>query len=260
MSPVNRSSNEERNLIIADAGNFSYRLTRSLKRKRTMQVSVHRSGSVDVSAPASFSIRTIEEFLLIKSGWINRKIKTFKEQESQRVCRVAGQPMLLYLGQDYPVVLRSSESSWGKIDFGQEGWSIDVPAHVDPSSAAEYAKGFLEKWYKSRAQGVIEERVAFHARRMGEGPSQIRIRSPRRLWGSCHPVKRVVHFNWKLIMAPLEVLDYVVIHELSHLKVADHSRRFWSLVEKFCPEHGQHKQWLRLNMHRFELSLEQACV
>lgn len=256
MSPANRPMIEERNLILNGAGDLSYRLTRSLKRKRTMQVSIQRSGTVDVSAPASFSIRTIEEFLQLKSGWIDRKIKTFKEQELLRANRVAGQPKLLYLGEEFPVLWRASGSHWGKIDFAQGGWTIDVPAHVEPSSVTEYIKAFLEKWYKSRAQSVIEERVALHARRMGESPSQIRIRSPKRLWGSCHPVKRVVHFNWKLIMAPVDVLDYVVIHELSHLRVADHSKRFWSLVAKFSPDHGAHKMWLRLNMHRFELSLE----
>ena len=256
MSVVNRKSTQETKLIATGAGDFSYRLTRSSKRKRTMQVSVRRGGAVDVLAPFSFSMSTIEDFLRLKSGWINRKIKAFHEQESLRLKRASGQPALLYLGQEYPVVWRASGSSWGKIDFGEQGWSIDVPAHVEPSSAAGYTKVFLEKWFKSRAQGVIEERVALHARRMGEFPSQVRIRSPKRLWGSCHPVKRIVHFNWKLVMAPLDVLDYVVIHELSHLKVADHSRRFWSTVEKFCPEHGQHKQWLRLNMHRFELFLE----
>ncbi len=256
MSPVNRSSNEERNLITTDAGDFSYRLTRSSKRKRTMQVSVHQSGSVDVTAPFSFSVRTIEDFLRHKSGWITRKVKLFKEREAQRINRVSQGLTLLYLGKEYPVVWQVSASNWGKIDFNDQGWRIEIPARIDPAESREFAKGFLEKWYKSRAQAVIEQRVKIQGERMGDLPSRIHIRSPKRLWGSCHPVKRVVHFNWKLIMAPVDVLDYVVIHELSHLKVADHSRRFWSLVEKFSPEHGMHKQWLRQYAHRFVIDLE----
>lgn len=240
-------------MIAADAGDFSYRLIRSARRKRTMQVSIGRSGSVEVVAPVSFSTHTIEDFLRHKSAWITGKIKLFKEREFSQIRDC---PVLMYLGRAYPVFWRISQEDWGRIDFNEQGWTVDVPGRIEPDSRVGYVTDFLEKWYKSRAQNIIEERVAVHARRMGDVPSQIRIRSPRRLWGSCHPVKRVVHFNWKLVMAPLEVLDYVVVHELSHMKVADHSRRFWSVVERFCPEHRNHKKWLRQNAYRFELVLE----
>lgn len=241
--------------FITEQGVVDYLLTRSTKRKKTMQVSIGRNGSVEVVAPVSFSIRTIEDFLLYKSSWITGKIRLFKVRESFKIRNNSGYPELLYLGRVYPVLWRLSQEDWGRVDFNERGWTVDVPGRVEPDSHVNYVTDFLEKWFKSRAQSVIEERVAFHAERMGEALPQVRIRSPKRLWGSCHPIKRVVHFNWKLVMAPLEVLDYVVIHELSHLKVADHSKRYWSIVEKFSPDHGAHKQWLRLNMFRFELSL-----
>lgn len=239
-----------------ERGIVAYRLTRSAKRKKTMQVCIGPSGSVEVVAPFSFSTRTIEDFLRHKSAWITGKIRLFKERASSQRRDHSVSPVLMYLGQAYPVLWRLSQEDWGRIDFNEQGWTVDVPGRIEPASRVGYVTDFLEKWYKSRAQKLIEERVALHARRMGDVPNQIRIRSPRRLWGSCHPVKRVVHFNWKLVMAPLEVLDYVVVHELSHMMVADHSRRFWSVVERYCPDHRSHKKWLRQNANRFELALE----
>lgn len=238
------------------SGVIDYRLTRSAKRKKTVQLFVRVSGDVEVLAPVSFSLRVIEEFIDRRAQWIFDKIRAFKEREAQRLNDLSKGTGFLYLGKSYPVVLRDAQEAWGRIHFSDAGWTIDIPSDTGKISRGEYARRFLEKWYKSRAKAVLDERVAIYAERLNEFPAQVHIRSPKRLWGSCHPVKRILHFNWKIIMAPIEVVDYVVVHELSHMKVADHSRRFWAVVEKFYPDYKSYKGWLKLNAHRFELSLE----
>ena len=235
-------------------GAIAYRLDRSSVRKKTMHISIHPPGEVVVCAPFKFTLPLIERFLERKALWIIDKLhvvkerhNAFEQQNNSLEC--------LYLGEKYPITHCPSDSSWGKIVFHQEGWIIQIPQKKIDSEKNQYALDFLLKWFKSRAGIILEERVGVYAKTMGVQAESINIRSPKGLWGSCHPVKRVLHFNWKIIMAPLEVMDYIVIHELCHIKVPDHSKSFWALVNAFCPAYKQHQQWLKINGHQLRLPL-----
>lgn len=94
--------------------------------------------------------------------------------------------------------------------------------------------------------GVFLERVGSWSECMGVRPGRVRVKEMSTLWGSCSP-KGDLSFNEGLTKAPPEVLDYVVVHELAHLKWRGHGRRFWDMVERFCPDHRRHRQWLRKN-------------
>ena len=83
-------------------------------------------------------------------------------------------------------------------------------------------------------------------------PKQVRINSAKTRWGSCGP-GGVLNFTWRLVMAPLDVIDYVVVHELSHLRVKDHSSKFWKVVESISPEYKKHRKWLRENGEKLSL-------
>lgn len=96
------------------------------------------------------------------------------------------------------------------------------------------------------ASGFFSERVAHWSGRMELKPGRLRVKGMSSLWGSCSP-KGDMCLNEGLSKAPIEVLDYVVVHELAHLKWRGHGRRFWDLVERFCPEHRRHRRWLRKN-------------
>ena len=98
----------------------------------------------------------------------------------------------------------------------------------------------------SAVSAIFQERVSHWGGRMGLAAARIRVKDQRSLWGSCSP-SGTLNFNWRLTLAPPEVLDYVVIHELAHLKEMNHSRRFWAVVSEFCPEHKARRRWLREN-------------
>lgn len=89
-------------------------------------------------------------------------------------------------------------------------------------------------------------RVEHFAPRMGVRPARVRVKDLRSLWGSCS-ARGSLNFNWRLLLAPPEVLDYVVVHELAHLAETSHSRRFWALVSEYCPEHRERRRWLKEN-------------
>jgi predicted metal-dependent hydrolase len=227
-----------------------YHLNRSAKRRRTMQIRIRHEGIVEVQAPNSFSMTMIEGFLRSKAGWIIAKLAMFRERQAFLQQRASE---CFYLGRSYPVKLEPKAAVWGRILFDDSGWIVEVPGRISQEAYGPYARQFLEKWFKSQALVVMKERVGYFTKLMGDDPQAIRIRSPRSLWGSCHPVKRVLHFNWRIVMAPLEVVDYLVVHELSHLKVADHSRRFWARVETFCPAHKECQRWLKDNGFQLRL-------
>lgn len=89
-------------------------------------------------------------------------------------------------------------------------------------------------------------RVEHYAPRMGVRPARVRVKDLRSLWGSCS-ARGNLNFNWRLLLAPPEVLDYVVVHELAHLMERSHSRRFWALVSEHCPEQRERRRWLKEN-------------
>lgn len=102
----------------------------------------------------------------------------------------------------------------------------------------------LREWYRRKAGEVFARRAAHWSAAMGVGYSRIRIRDQRTLWGSCSR-EGSLSFNWRLVMAPPEVLDYLVIHELAHLLEMNHSRRFWRHVSSWCPDYRGRRRWLR---------------
>jgi predicted metal-dependent hydrolase len=231
-------------------GQLEYHLHRSRRRRRTMEIHIRHQGVVEVHAPHSFSMTTIEGFLRRKARWILAKLAMFRERQALLAQRNAE---CFYLGRNYRIELTPKPSVWGRIVFDDNGWTVEIPERISPEARLSYAGRFMEKWFKSQAAAIIKQRVGHFVQLMGDEPLAIRIRSPKSLWGSCHPVKRVLHFNWKIVMAPVEVVDYLVVHELSHLKVANHSPQFWARVEAFCPDYKDRQRWLKDNGFQLRL-------
>lgn len=104
----------------------------------------------------------------------------------------------------------------------------------------------LRAWYRMKASALFSERAAHFAAAMGVAYKRIFIKDQRTLWGSCSQAGNL-NFNWRVVLAPAAVLDYLVVHELAHLLEMNHSRRFWAHVERQCPDYRVHRRWLRDN-------------
>lgn len=145
-----------------------------------------------------------------------------------------------YLGQEYILEIRQYPS-YKKPGVMPEGKRLVVlTARTDSASV----KKAVRDWYAARAAVIIPERVRLYQARMGENIGRICIKDVKSRWGSCSS-KRNLNFNWRLVMAPMEVLDYVVVHELCHLKEMNHSKDFWALVEEILPDYKKSRNWLR---------------
>ena len=205
-------------------GTVNYILTRS-KRKT---VAIHiRDGLVQVRAPVKTPIANIERFILSKEDWINEKLAQSKERVEKKESFVVDYGgRLLYKGEYFPLIAREG----CHIGFDEEEKCFFVP----PGYSAEQVRAHCIDIYKLLAKRDLSRRVEFFSEKMNLFPAAVKINSAKTRWGSCSS-KRNVNFSWMLIMADEEVIDYIVVHEIAHIKQMNHSAEFWDVVSQFAP-------------------------
>jgi len=197
-----------------------------------------------VRAPLKAPESLILEFVQSKAGWIRKK------QIQARARRVPAREFVegeqfWYLGKTYSLILVGSQTP-----ALQLGESFRLAR-----SAQAKAGALFIRWYKTQAMDVLSRRVQGFASHGGFAYSRIRISSARTRWGSCS-ARGTLSFSYRLVMAPQAVIDYVVVHELVHLKVRNHSRTFWKEVGAILPEYKQATAWLRKNGYLLTLDAD----
>ncbi len=224
---------------------LSYALIRSKKRRRTISLRIEEDGKVVVYAPYRTQKWEIERFIQEKKRWIVEKVS-----EKERMIKEAEKTFqpgekFLYLGEWYPLEMEQSGSQGPplKLAFGK---FILNHEHIAD------ARDLFCNWYKREAKEKIKERVNYYSHRFQLVPEGIKITSARLRWGSCSPDNRLA-FSWRIIMASLSVIDYVLIHELVHIREKNHSKRFWSYLQSVFPDYVRHRRWLRENGHLLQI-------
>ena len=232
-------------------------ILRQSTRARRLRVVIDPQRGVVVTVPASRAARGggrfIEVFLAEREDWLRRHLERQAAERARIVARRPFEPggLVLYLGQLHrlriepgsPGQRRSSVIRVGAADTDE---LIVLRAVADRRSSRQV----LEAWLRDRARTAIQARVAEHAPALGVRPGAISIRDQRTRWGSAARSGRL-SFSWRLILAPPDALDTVVIHELSHLRIFGHGPAFWELVASIRPDHVTWRRWLR--EHALEL-------
>jgi predicted metal-dependent hydrolase len=206
---------------------FAYRVRRS-ERARRVRVRVDSEHGVEVVLPPRAPERAAAAAIHELRPWIERRVAELERTRALVVQRGASVP---YLG--VPLALVSEP---GRSRVHRRGDRLHVPAG-DHRPA-------LERWYRRQAHTEIAARLDHTTAIAGTSYSGLTIRGQRTRWASCSSTG-AMSFNWRLLLAPVPVLDYVVWHEVCHLEVHDHSPRFWALLERRCPDHRHHAAWLR---------------
>lgn len=228
---------------------IKYELKRT--KRKTIGIQITIEGAVIVTAPYNVSERMIRHVIKEKEAWIRKKQEDIQKARKQ----LAGsmeflKDKLLYLGTTYPVDIVLGAEFY-KMTAGLYGEKIYIMACVFDEIKMKHT---LEEWYRIEAKKIIEDRVALYQEQIGVIPNSIRIKAQKTRWGSAS-TKGNLNFNWRLIMAPVEVIDYVVIHELCHLKEMNHSKAFWSLVETCDSNYKKHRNWLKEHGALLEASI-----
>jgi predicted metal-dependent hydrolase len=207
-----------------------YRIRRSDRASR-VRVSVDPTGGVEVvlprRSPASAAPAAIAEL----RPWIDRRLR---EASAVRDAIAARGATLPYLGAWLTLTPQD-----GRTRVHRDGDALLVPGAGGDAPAA------IERWYRRAAAKEIAPRLDVAVCQLGTSYTALSIRGQRTRWGSCS-ARGAMSFNWRLLLAPEPVLDYVVWHEACHLRVMDHSARFWALVREHCPEYKEHRRWLKL--------------
>lgn len=203
-------------------------------RRKTLALCIKRDASVFVYSPNGLSLKRIETFVESKKDWLLSKLKKRNEEKENIMPFINGKP-LWYLGEKY--ILRISDEIFHSLKWEKD--QITISSHH-----SAIAEDIIRKWYQEDASGKITQRVEKYAEIMDLSYSQIKFSNAKCTWGSCTSKKNLL-FNWRLLQFPLSVIDYVVIHELAHLKQANHSQKFWDIVKIYCPEHKKMRKHLR---------------
>jgi len=189
-----------------------------------------------VRAPYRTSDAAIDAMIQEKRDWIARKIAEACARPPPAVHEYIEGEMFLFLGGSYPLTFT---------DDGRTAIERLDRLYV-PRSMAAGIRSSLKYWYMQEAQKIVQERCAAFSMLTGYLPASIRVTDARRRWGSCNSDGKV-NFSWRLVQAPIRIVDYVVVHELAHLQVPDHSKKFWKKVEGILPDYHDRRGWLQKN-------------
>jgi predicted metal-dependent hydrolase len=205
-------------------------------KRKTIALIVQRDGALIVRAPLKVSEKAIREFVEKHSGWVQEKQAQMCAVVPTLAKQYAPGEKFLYLGRQVPL----------EIVKGQKP-ALILDTHFKlAESALENAEKVFQNWYREQARQILSERVRLFAGQHNLHYQKIRISSARTRWGSCSS-KGSLSFSWRLILMPMEMVDYVIVHELAHTLVHNHSQRFWKQVEKIRPDYKEHRKWLRTN-------------
>ena len=214
----------------------SYTIKQSY-RTRAIRLEIRRETGLTVVVPRKYTPKQVEDILLQKSRWILRHLTAGKPLQMPLFKPAPGHgDGLPYLGKTIELVLaeESGKRTTARLLDGRLLISLSGGANAAP---------VLEKWYRMQAKLVFTQKADAFKVIMGLGYNSILIRGQRTRWGSCS-AKGNITLNWKLLMAPPDIMDYVIIHELAHRKHMNHSQKFWQFVERFCPRWKEHRKWL----------------
>ncbi len=213
------------------------RLVRS--KRKTVALIIRPDGSLEVRAPLRLPKKDILEWVASKSGWIEKhrqQILQAQAEQAKSALRPFQSGDLIYvLGKTYPLRIVKTQT---------ETLQLQKTRLLMSSDLLPDARAALQRFLTNMLNWTLSLRISVFAAQIGKQPTKIRITQARTRWGSCSS-KGSIAFNWRLAMAPPEIVDYIIVHELAHLIHPNHSRAFWDEVARILPDYKARKQWLK---------------
>lgn len=212
---------------------ITYNLVRS--KRKTMAIYIKPDVTVEVRAPLRVAKTDIDKFVASKEKWIKDKLRLVEEKSEKRAvfCLDYGSTVL-FRGKEYPIVEK----------LGNLAGFNDECFYLPPDLAGEQIKNTCIQIYKMLGKQVLTAKTGKFSQLMGVDSLAVKINSAKTRWGSCSSRKNI-NYSWRLVMAPDEVIDYVVVHELAHLREMNHSDRFWQIVAAILPDYQERQKKLK---------------
>src|SRR4030042_6011968 len=228
-----------------DGQTVSYTLKRSA-RARCARLEIRQATGLTIVIPKSYNITHISELLRKKKRWILNNLARYSRARAPATAKeLKNGDFIPYLGRELKLITQQNEGNAISAKLERNKLIISLG---NKNSKLEL---ILEQWYRMQADQLIKEKAAKLSTEFGLNYNRVTIRGQKSRWGSCAP-KGNLGFNWKLVMTPEPVIDYVITHELFHLKEMNHTKRFWKLVAEHCPRWRERRKWLK--QHEAELN------
>lgn len=229
------------------AGNISipYVLARSIKSKH-IRISIDARG-MRVTVPLKTAEKEADDFLKLKSSWIVKHYNMLQATKGTEKARSweTGESVM-YKGEEYTIEVLGSIKKRPTVLFDGIKFKVYVNEVLIGQQRNESIENAFRDWFIKRAGEILGERVTYFTGLTGSSCGSIRIKEQKTRWGSCSR-KANLNFNWKLVMSPQWVFDYVVLHEVCHLRHLNHSKAFWEMVVRYYPDYKKAHEWLRKN-------------
>ncbi len=211
-------------------------------RRRSIALVVMQDSSLVIRAPLGISNECIQNFVSQKSNWIVKKQNFFHEAvQKNKPKEYKNGEVFYFTGNVYKLKIIPGDKPEIRLD---ESLNVSEACLTNPAK-------YLSQWYILQAKSIIPARVKLFDGLFGNNYKSIRINSAKSRWGSCGPTN-TLNFSWRLIMAPLQVIDYVVVHELVHTEIKNHSRKFYKRLESIMPDYKEREKWFKAN-HGFTI-------
>ncbi len=207
-------------------------------KRKTIGLQITDDATLIIKVPYHIGEDEIKNILLKHKNWINKKVKKIKERKIKYYPKkfIEGEKFL-FLGKYYKLKIEKREEL--KLNINEKYFVIS-------EAPLALKKRLFTEWYKKNGYKVISERVKYYVQKYGFSYNKINITDAKKRWGSCSPSNNL-NFSLRLIMAPIDIVDYVIVHELCHLKEKNHGKSFWRKVKSIMPDYKEKERWLKEN-------------
>lgn len=228
---------------------LSYKIIR--RKRKTIGIKITEEGEIIVFSPLNISEKTIDTIVKSKEKWIRDKLEEIDRiGAGQKKKEFKAGETLLYLGEF--ITLEVLESNARKSSGLISNNTIKVFVSDGIERKEHIIRDTVINVYKQEAKRTFTERTNLYSRIIEVRPQRIVIKDQKTLWGSCSS-KGNINYNYRLIMAPVEIIDYVVVHELCHLKHMNHSKEYWKVVQSVLPDYKERRLWLKVNGNKLRI-------
>jgi len=212
-------------------------------RKKTASIEI-KNNSIKVIVPKTLSEDRIKALIQQRASWIEKKIRTQAEMPPFRPKEYVNGEDFTYLGKNYRLKRITSNTKETKLKNGY--LHVPVNQNASPSVQEKEINASLTQWYKTHALKKLQQKTDRYAKQMNVTPRSVTVKDYKARWGSCSTSGDIT-YNWKIIMAPHRIVDYVVVHELAHLLEHNHSDKYWKHVENMMTDFRERREWLKIN-------------
>ncbi|MFL0361660.1 M48 family metallopeptidase [Pseudobacillus sp. 179-B 2D1 NHS] len=216
--------------------------------KNDISIIIEWMEGVRIIAPQGIASEQVEGIIHKKAPVILQKLREVNEITNPPSPKefISGEKFA-YLGRKYRLkVYREEGLKKAGLAFVRGKFIATIPATMNEDEKRRQLRELFKNWYLVHGKAKLQSRLDLYSAKMGVTPKDLQLKEQRMRWGTCTPEGNI-YLNWRIVMAPMPVVDYVLVHELAHLRYMNHSSDYWNFVRSILPDYEKHKEWLRLN-------------